>query len=71
MYITVLIQKGGETKSTTTVNLAAAFAQYRPGVVVDTDVQQCRSMKYAGSIPQVQFTHTLPPTANPGEICAG
>jgi len=61
MRIIVAAQKGEQTKTATTVNLAAALAETgRKGFVVDLDSQQHDAMKYAGSIEGVEFLTAMP-----------
>lgn len=66
MFITILSQKGSQAKTSTAVNLAAALAAKRPGIVVDLDAQQCDALRYAGSIPGVTFCAELPTAAPDG-----
>lgn len=66
MYLTVLAQKGAQTKTTTSVNLAAALSATRPGILVDVDFQQCDATKYQGSIPGVEWTSEVPEAAPDG-----
>jgi cellulose biosynthesis protein BcsQ len=64
MIITVFAQKGEQSKTTTALNIMAAAAQ--PGVLVDLDVLQGDSMKFAGSMPGVEFTNKPQWTAKQG-----
>jgi cellulose biosynthesis protein BcsQ len=57
MIITVFAQKGEQSKTTTALNIMAAAEQ--PGTLVDLDVLQGDSMKFAGSMPGVEFTNKL------------
>lgn len=58
MIITVLAQKGEQSKTTTAVNIMAASG--RGGFLVDLDDQQCDASKYAPSMPAVEFMPSFP-----------
>lgn len=66
MVITILSQKGAQTKTSTAVNLAAALAKSRPGFIVDVDYQQCDAMKYQGSIEGVGWGNEFPSSTPDG-----
>lgn len=63
MFITVAAQKGEQAKSTTAVNLMAAFQdlyQDKFFRLVDLDDQQCDTMRFVDGLPGVAFTGALP-----------